>query len=35
MKKNHPDKYEEYFSYLDRLRKKESFEILTLISTVK
>ena len=35
MKKNHPDKCEEYSSYLDRLRKKESFEILTLISTVK
>lgn len=35
MKKNHPDKCEEYSSYLDQLRKKESFEILTLISTVK
>jgi hypothetical protein len=35
MKKDHPDKYEEYSQYLDQLRKKESFEIVTLISTVK
>lgn len=35
MRKNEPDKYEKFFTYLDQLRKKESFEILTLISTVE
>ena len=35
MKKNHPDKYKKYSPYLDQLRKKEGFEIITLISTVK
>jgi hypothetical protein len=35
MKKNHPDKYEKYSPYLNQLRKKDSSEILTLISTIK
>ncbi|OGM18240.1 hypothetical protein A2V61_02330 [Candidatus Woesebacteria bacterium RBG_19FT_COMBO_47_8] len=35
IKKNHPDKYKKYSPYLDQLRKKEGFEIITLISTVK
>ena len=35
MKKNHPLKYENYFPWLDQLRKKRGFEIITLISTIK
>jgi hypothetical protein len=35
IKKKHPDKYEKYSPWLNHLRKSRSFEILTLISTIK
>jgi hypothetical protein len=35
MKKNHPLKHEKYSKWLDQLKEKEGFEIITLISIIK